>query len=194
MTFLGVNAQNFLNIKIKKLTMKFKSDAQRKAVMANMNSDTNRSSPTKSVQSIMQEKSRELRRKARFEQDEEYRKSSQLRDDILNKKKSVFKKPYNHVSIIGKRWNDSYGNTYHTSEVYVDGSLVEKSDVVYGYGDQFEETAKDILVEKGYLIKAPTSHLKSGIKTDTSLFNAEVRANRKKFTIAVTDVGRKKDL
>ena len=51
------------------------------------------------------------------------------------------------VEIVGKRWfQKSYGNTYHTTKVYVNDRLIgETDDYVYGYGDQYLQTGLDIL-------------------------------------------------
>ena len=53
------------------------------------------------------------------------------------------------VFVVGRRWFDRVnGNTYHTSEVEVNGKYVGKSRMTYGYGDNYLETAKEILLEK----------------------------------------------
>ena len=50
------------------------------------------------------------------------------------------------ITVIARKWfNKSQGNTYHSVEVYLDGYLLGSSGVVYGYGSQWKETAKDIL-------------------------------------------------
>jgi antirestriction protein len=53
------------------------------------------------------------------------------------------------VFVVGRRWFDRVnGNTYHTAEVEVNGEYVGKSRMTYGYGDNYLETAKEILLEK----------------------------------------------
>jgi hypothetical protein len=68
-------------------------------------------------------------------------KTTKMRKQRLKKGDNVF--------VIGRRWFDRVnGNTYHTAEVEVNGIYVGKSRMTYGYGDQYLETAKEILLEK----------------------------------------------
>jgi len=61
------------------------------------------------------------------------------------------KKPkVNRIEIVGGRYNDSYGNTYHKSAVYVNDKIVATSPETYGYGDQYVQTGMELLVKKGY--------------------------------------------
>jgi len=61
------------------------------------------------------------------------------------------KKPKaNDVEMFGRRWQDSYGNTYHTVSVYKGGEYVGDSPITYGYGDYFVETGKALLKSKGF--------------------------------------------
>lgn len=54
------------------------------------------------------------------------------------------------LEISGKRWfQRSYGNTYHTVAVVVNGKEL-KSEVKYGYGTAYLQTAADLLRENGY--------------------------------------------
>lgn len=53
--------------------------------------------------------------------------------------------------INGKRWMDSNGNTYHTSEIFIDDNYY-KTDRTYGYGNQFKHTAIELLKKEGYNI------------------------------------------
>ena len=55
------------------------------------------------------------------------------------------------VVVIGRKWFDKhYGNTYHTSSVYINGKFVKKSPMEYGYGECYLQTAHKILRENGY--------------------------------------------
>lgn len=54
------------------------------------------------------------------------------------------------IEIVGGRYNDSYGNTYHKSAVYVNDEIVGTSPETYGYGDQYVQTGMELLVKKGY--------------------------------------------
>ena len=50
------------------------------------------------------------------------------------------------ITVIGRRWfQRSYGNTYHTVRVMVDGVTVWTSEKQYGYGDQYVQTAEEWL-------------------------------------------------
>ena len=56
------------------------------------------------------------------------------------------------ITVIGRRWfRKGAGHTYHTVEILVNGEFVHKSERTYGYGNQYEYTAKDWLVKEGYL-------------------------------------------
>ena len=50
--------------------------------------------------------------------------------------------------VIGRLWRDSHGNTYHTSEV-ISKDYTDKSDITYGYGNQFIATAREMVEAKG---------------------------------------------
>jgi hypothetical protein len=57
------------------------------------------------------------------------------------------KKIYLHA----RRWfQRSYGNTYHTVEIWVNDHLVHKIPFTYGYGDQWSYNAGKWLVDNGY--------------------------------------------
>ena len=54
------------------------------------------------------------------------------------------------LEINGKRWfQKSYGNTYHTVTVFVNGEEL-KSDIKYGYENAYLQTAAELLLENGY--------------------------------------------
>ena len=54
------------------------------------------------------------------------------------------------VTIAGRRWfQRSYGNTYHSVTIYADGFSFILS-TQYGYGDQWEQTARDWLRDVGF--------------------------------------------
>lgn len=56
------------------------------------------------------------------------------------------------LEIIGRRWfQRTYGNTYHTTEIVIDGDVVHKTPKAYGYGDQYVQSAAEWLVRNGYL-------------------------------------------
>lgn len=93
--------------------------------------------------------------------------------------------------IIGRRWFDRVnGNTYHTSEVIVDGACVHKTDRHYGYGEQYLQTALDWLEKNGYL--PGIEHHENG-STEALWHYCRERMGIA-FTYSVSDVKRKKDL
>lgn len=56
------------------------------------------------------------------------------------------------IHVEGRRWFDrTYGNTYHSVKVYADGETVGVVGMSYGYGDQYLETAYELLQRKGVL-------------------------------------------
>ena len=117
-----------------------------------------------------------------------------------------------HIVIKGRRWFDRVnGNTYHSVEVYVNGKLVGKEPYSYGYGDQFYQTAQDILADKGFIVYGRTKELvpvkgsagevlyhtpKEMLnRRDAYLaFEEYKRKNREKVLVFVDDVQRKRDL
>ena len=60
------------------------------------------------------------------------------------------KKQIETLEIKGSRWfQKSYGNTYHTVIITVNGEKF-KSGITYGYGNHYLQTAIDMLRENGY--------------------------------------------
>jgi hypothetical protein len=98
------------------------------------------------------------------------------------------------IQIIGRKWFDrTYGNTYHTVEVYVNNKFIAKSPITYGYGDHFVQTAFEILQEKG-IFKKTGERLGSGIDKDFYEFQTKTRRDPGMVLISCTDVTRKRDL
>jgi hypothetical protein len=57
------------------------------------------------------------------------------------------------ITILGKRWfSRTYGNTYFTARVFIDGVLVKTLPREYGYGDYYKQAAWEWL-DKSDLIK-----------------------------------------
>jgi hypothetical protein len=51
-----------------------------------------------------------------------------------------------HVQVSGRRWFErTNGNTYHSVSVTVDGEHIGTVPFAYGYGDQYMQTATEIL-------------------------------------------------
>lgn len=62
------------------------------------------------------------------------------------------KTPTKCIEITGRRWfQKSFGNTYHSATVALDGKQVFASAKTYGYGDQYRQTAEDWLRASGLL-------------------------------------------
>ena len=80
--------------------------------------------------------------------------------------------------IIARKWTENtYGNTYHTVTVFVNGHKF-KSDLTYGYGKQYIMTAADMLRKAGYDIPADGFDAYNFIVTIAEC--DEVRVARKK--------------
>lgn len=88
-------------------------------------------------------------------------------------------KKINTLEVIGKRWfQKSYGNTYHTTTVIVNGEEL-KSGITYGYGNAYLQTAADLLSANGYEVPSD---------------NLEAFRMVREYPHNVKDVDRKKDL
>ena len=89
------------------------------------------------------------------------------------------------ITILGRRWfQRSYGNTYFTADILVNGAQVGHLDRQYGYGDHYVDMATEWLEENGY-IKRDSEHQPLWQLRDRDGFNLVCRA---------TDVERQKDL
>jgi hypothetical protein len=86
------------------------------------------------------------------------------------------------IHIDGRRWfQRTYGNTYHSVRIYVDGEVTTLPRQ-YGYGDQYLQTAWDWLQSHGYI--------PSGVEYGgTRYLREELGA-----TYSVADVARQSDL
>lgn len=94
-------------------------------------------------------------------------------------------KKFNNVTIIGRRWlQKTYGNTYHTVMIYVDGKYIGKSIKTYGYGEGFIQTAFEML--KNFRIFP--------MNWDYGDFMSYMINHREKFVITCADVARERDL
>jgi hypothetical protein len=83
------------------------------------------------------------------------------------------------MRIEAKRWfQKSYGNTYHTVKVFVNDEVLE-SDITYGYGTHYLQTAAELLKANGY---------------DIPEDNGEAYSLVVKYDHTAEDVKRKKDL
>jgi len=56
------------------------------------------------------------------------------------------------VTVFARKWFEkTNGNTYHSVQVWVNGKLAGQTDFGYGYGNAWEQTAKEHL-EKHYTL------------------------------------------
>lgn len=91
--------------------------------------------------------------------------------------------------VIGRRWFDrAAGNTYHTSQVIVDGVTIEKTERAYGYGDHYIQTAAEVLERHG-LVKRERYPNGSVQPLWQVLKDSGVA-----YSFSVSDVSRRKDL
>ena len=98
------------------------------------------------------------------------------------------------IHVIAKRWfQKSFGNTYHSVKVYVDNELLEYVPFAYGYDEQWQQTAHEILMKHGYFKKTGEC-LESGANKDYYEFTKWIREHREDYSYTVKDVDRKKDL
>ncbi len=97
------------------------------------------------------------------------------------------------MTITGKRWfQKSYGNTYHTAEIVLekqdDTRLHLKSPILYGYGEQYLQTAFNLLVANGFYLADEFFTFK-----DEWLYWKGTPAQRK-ASVNCYDVARKREL
>ena len=89
------------------------------------------------------------------------------------------------ITIIGRRWfQKTYGNTYHSAQIVVDGKEVEGIYFAYGYGDQYLHNA---------FRKLQALNLIPSVESSESPWYW-AQQNGVSLTYTVTDVQRKKDL
>jgi hypothetical protein len=88
------------------------------------------------------------------------------------------------VKIVGRRWfQRTYGNTYHTADIYVNDVHVHTTPMQYGYGDQYMQTGWEWLVNNGYIPKdedrrKPPWQIAQDMGFDLSYYALDVRRQR----------------
>lgn len=56
------------------------------------------------------------------------------------------KRKVRSITVIGRKWFDSAnGNTYHTTRVLVNGEVFGTSEMQYGYGDHYIQSAAEMI-------------------------------------------------
>lgn len=94
------------------------------------------------------------------------------------------------ITIIGRKWfQKSYGNTYHTAQIMVNGVTVHKTKRHYGYEDQYVETATEWLEKNSYIPKRERKN--GGHKTLWRICKDDLNIPFEYYAIAVN---RQKDL
>jgi hypothetical protein len=94
------------------------------------------------------------------------------------------KPKFKTLEINGRRWfQRTYGNTYHTFEILIDGRNVFNSPRHYGGGSMYEQNAAEWLVKNGHL---------PSMWTDRSLW--QLRDEGITFSSNAVDVPRQRDL
>ena len=90
------------------------------------------------------------------------------------------------LNIQGRRWfQKTYGNTYHSSRIYVDGKSIGGVSFAYGYGNHYLTTAEELLQVGGHI---PTD------KCNTQALWSWCEENGVHLEYSVVDVDRKRDL
>lgn len=104
-------------------------------------------------------------------------------------------KEFNQITVIGKRWFErTNGNTYHSVSVYVDGVEIGCVPFMYGYGDQYIQTAHELLQKAQYYPKTDNSSKDYWAFIEDQRNSINHDNGTSKFLFSVSDVGRKKDL
>lgn len=94
-----------------------------------------------------------------------------------------------NITILGRRWfQRTYGNTYNTVTIMVDGKTVANLPKEYGYGDYYYQRAAEWLNDNGYV--------KLKRYSNGSMEPLHVLRDRGKIGLeySVLDVARQKDL
>lgn len=92
--------------------------------------------------------------------------------------------PNSIIQVIGRRWFErTNGNTYHSATLIVNGDTIGHEPFAYGYGSQYEQTARAILLN-AFTIE--------GLDNLSPMWSICDQGH--KFNSNATDVQRKKDL
>lgn len=93
------------------------------------------------------------------------------------------------LTVIGRRWfRKTYGGTYCTAQIYVDGVMIHKTPRQYGYGDFYEQAAAEYLEAQGLI--SPKKYENGGHEP----LWAYCSNNKIIYSRTVSDVSRQRDL
>ena len=93
------------------------------------------------------------------------------------------------ITIIGRRWfTTTYGNTYFSAEIYVNGKHVHKINCEYGYESMYLQSAFYWLDENGY------TNRERNLNGMFKPIWRYCKENGIELVNSVTDVSRKRDL
>lgn len=86
------------------------------------------------------------------------------------------------ILILGYSWFDRVnGNSYCRSKIYIDGQLVNTTDVEYGYGGYYIQAALEWLDNSGLVPKREPNEAtwswknRTGLEVESQLFNVKKR-------------------
>ena len=58
--------------------------------------------------------------------------------------------------VFGRKWFQKYDRYYHTFELIFDDKTSYTSEIIYGYGSQYAESARQYCIQHGYIIDDDT--------------------------------------
>ncbi len=99
--------------------------------------------------------------------------------------------PSHTLLIVGRRWfQRTYGNTYHSAEVVIDGEVVARTGKHYGYDDSYIYTAL-VVAEAAGLLPVREKYDNGGYR---ELFREFYARHGYRYETRVVDVPRERDL
>lgn len=99
------------------------------------------------------------------------------------------------IEVHARRWfQKSYGNTYHSVRVVVDGETVGVRSGVYGYGNHYLHTAGEVLIAAGFGLDDAYDLHGFRYDSDAGALVGHMEGERFELTHTVEDVARKRDL
>jgi len=101
--------------------------------------------------------------------------------------------PGTNLFFEGRAWLDkTYGNTYHTVRIWINGEIVAITPRTYGYDFHYQQTAIEALIKLGYL---PQTLFQRGEDRPTRDFPLwQIDRHLEIVTYSVLTYGKKSDL